>query len=151
MLMTRAEAAQHLGVSVRTIDRRIRAGSLPVDRNGQGLLVDVDTGHVDSRHEVDSGGVDSRHDVDTVDSVGVDSRHDVDMVDTGHIDSRHDVDMVDRLERGLAELREENRLLREQLSESEIRLGLALSVIRDLVPALPAPRPRRRWWQRWRR
>lgn len=41
MLVTMAEAARHLGVSLSTVKRRARDGSLPVRRFGKALRIDL--------------------------------------------------------------------------------------------------------------
>ncbi len=46
-LLTLAEAADHLGVSVRTVRRRVADGSLPAFRVGTGALIRVSAGDLD--------------------------------------------------------------------------------------------------------
>jgi len=52
-LVTLAEAAERLGVSVRTLRRRVKDGTLPVRRIGRSLRVDLDALRPASPDEVE--------------------------------------------------------------------------------------------------
>ena len=134
------EAAVLLGVSERTVWRRIKAGKLPTVETADGVRV--------RRPGTDRQVTDT---VSVTNDTSTDSdRHTTDSPSGPEVLAL--VQLVDRLQRENQQLAGQLGFVQAKLQDAEEQIRLLMAP-QDERPAVPAPQdapaPRRPWWKRW--
>ena len=130
-LVSAAEAAALLGVSERTVRRRIAANELPSVKAGRARLIPV------SAVTLSPVG-------DTGDTAVATDRHDTADAETATVLAL--VDRIGGLERQVGRLESERDGLAARLAVAEERLRALPAGFRSTDDAKPPPAP---WWRRW--
>ena len=158
--VTRQAAAAHLHVSEATVDRMVRRGDLPTEKEPQGsryrvwILLDEDTVTIPGDNSVYAGDgtadTSADHADNSVDTGGNGVYSNGDEVATLRTELGRIRELADYREQLLKDSEWRYHELLQQLNlsqEANVALAKALPpAIAAAVPPKPAPRRRRRWW-----
>jgi len=133
MLVDKAEAARRLGVSVDTVERRLKRGELTGQQEqrakGWRWLIEVPGGDAPVNNGV--APVNAPADAPAL-----------------TIDAPAGIGLVDVLQDQVASLQEQLRQLGQQVSSRDSQITELITVVRQQQAMLPAPK-RRGWWRFW--